>query len=226
MTYGWLGLPLLAGYWIVNHTDWFRSYHQYLDRQRLVFHASTAGVALLAVAFAITELTHLVITSLRLGFDAYLLRCELPHLAVPAMGSVVLGALAFTVDRFRSSTKRKAKYLRRAIERVGTPLDKLLFDALEQRTTLLFTLDNAKCYVGYAKSTPEPRQTKVLSILPILSGYRDAEQRLELTTSYAALADQVTDGETELVIDLEDVTSIARWDLPSYLTNYAEGREG
>ena len=171
MTYGWLSLPLLIGYVLVSFSPSLSYHHGYLDRQRLIFHASIVGGILMFISFLAVEL--LAVYSV--GFDPYLSQCDLPSLAVVTLGSVVLGALILSVDWFRhqNNDELKREKLQAAVQRVGTPLEKLLVDAFFDQTTLQITLDNGKVYVGFVQSAPEPRLTEYVSITPLLSGYRD-----------------------------------------------------
>lgn len=70
-----------------------------------------------------------------------------------------------------------------------SPLDKLLFESYVFDTYIMLSLDTRKVYVGRVLSLGEPTENKgmdqEISLLPVMSGYRDKETfKLNFTTDY------------------------------------------
>lgn len=137
---------------------------------------------------------------------------------VPALsiyvGAFLLGPLlALIVNRFYGAGKAST----RAIKRYGDEREKLFFQAMQDGSLVLVSMEDRKVYIGWPVYSPDLRRdTKDFRLLPVLSGYRD-EQTLELrvTTQYLDAYDQVRAGalpglkaaDFETVLPMEKVIS-------------------
>jgi len=82
-----------------------------------------------------------------------------------------------------------------ALRRAVRGLDKLLLQAQQLESPVAFTLSSGKVYIGLVVDAPDPGgDADVVTILPILSGYRNERGRLQLTTDYERLYDALESG--------------------------------
>ncbi len=80
---------------------------------------------------------------------------------------------------------------------LGT-LDKLLLQAQQQRMPIQVTLNTGKVYVGLVTAITDPnREVDMLKLIPMFSGYRDAENRMVLTTDYEQVYKALRGGRAE-----------------------------
>ena len=79
---------------------------------------------------------------------------------------------------------RKNYWLRRAI--AEDELEKFLLDSVDNELPIIITMDDGKVYVGFLVAGFDPAiGRKCLSLLPLISGYRDgATQKVKFTTFY------------------------------------------
>jgi hypothetical protein len=69
--------------------------------------------------------------------------------------------------------------------RSSSELDRLLLDANWDEHPITLTLNTGKVYVGLVLEAPNPfRERAAVALLPLLSGNRDDEGRIQLTTDY------------------------------------------
>lgn len=215
MTYGWLSLPLLAGYFIASYTPQLQYLHRHLDRQRLIFHSAGIGVVLMALVLVLFE----TIDWFTPVNEQYLGNLCLASLEGFSVFAALLGGIGFIILHLVCwSEEQHEKQLFKAIFLEGTPLDQFLATAFKEQTTLLVTLDSGKVYVSYVISTPEPRGTLYVSIMPIWSGYRDENKEVNFTQNYS---DVIRDdpNSLEVLIELKDITSFAKFSIDNFMDN-------
>lgn len=84
----------------------------------------------------------------------------------------------------------------RAIERYGTEKERLLFEAMKNKSLVSVTLESRKVYIGWPVYSPDLRhETNDFRLLPALSGYRKEDDlSLEFTTQYLDAYDRVAAG--------------------------------
>ncbi len=210
--------PLLAGYFVVCYGPRFKHYHSYLDQQRVLFHSAAVGV----VAFAVVELA-IVATSIKSGqSDAWITALGMPAFTLASLVSSVLLLLYLGVSLIKHRIRRRRRNLKidpeleSAIRTIGLELDVFLLDAYLKEHSILVTLDNGKFYVAQVNSTPTPRETKYIQLLPLLSGYRDAKHELVFTSNYVTLFETYPSELFRIVIELQDITTFATWDAAIY----------
>ena len=222
-----LALPVVGAYLLASYGRHLKYYHQYVSPQRLIFHAVGIGLGALVVVSLVMRLCGWegsrpkiagTVTTGLAGAPEYFLE------SVLTFGLLIL-ITAVTAEWGPSSSPTINRHLRKAILTVGDELDNLLLYAIDHGETLLVSLDNDKFYVAYILSTPSPRETRYISIRPMLSGFRDARKELHFTTIYPARAETVEGGNPyEVVIELADITSFARWDISVYEARFATDR--
>jgi hypothetical protein len=75
-----------------------------------------------------------------------------------------------------------------ALQRSVSPFYSFLLEAQQKGTPVSLTLNTGKVYIGLVAEAPDPtREPVAVALLPIFSGNRDAEGRLNLTTDYETL---------------------------------------
>ncbi|WP_152967907.1 hypothetical protein [Pseudoalteromonas sp. P1-13-1a] len=112
--------------------------------------------------------------------------------------------------RVRYQTKILGKILK------DSPLDRLLFDAFNEKKLLMFTLKNRQVYIGRVSSTGEPTENKGVDqevcLIPIMSGYRDDKSlSVDLITHYNKIEKNIY-----LTLRQEEIISATEFDLDAY----------
>jgi hypothetical protein len=129
--------------------------------------------------------------------------------------------LAEFLNRFISYEKA----IIHAIKNIGNEFELLLETSWNDPHLIQFTLKNEKVYVGWLKTLPVPGESNYVSILPVLSGYRESEsKRMHLTTQYLDIyALYVQEGVvtnidilTNLVIKVDEVLTASKFDIEMY----------
>ena len=217
-----LVLPVIGGYFLATYGRRLRYYHEYQPPQRLLFHAIAIGaVTPTVVGTLIGGLEWVVGRYAEVALPSFGMT-ETPSLALSCVVSFALLATAAYRTRVRGGDERKGlePELVEAIDSVGDEADVLLKDAYVRRSLLLVTLGSRKVYVAYVLSTPSPRRTRHVSIRPVFSGYRDECLEVHLTTVYPSIDFDLPDP-YEVVVELADVTSFAKWELRIYEDQFA-----
>ena len=102
----------------------------------------------------------------------------------------------------------KSYWLKRAIHK--DVLEAFLLKAAERETSIAVTMDDHKVYVGYVVEASDPAVSrKYISLLPLMSGYRDKKtHKLQFTSFYTELyGDNASDQSTPLPPPLEHLTA-------------------
>jgi hypothetical protein len=190
-------LSLLGGYCFSYVWRGTRFATRRVDGHHLYFRAALCGVILFSIALASRIVLIRRFPAYR-DFDSTLveyvrpvLRIEsgltLPELTrraewvVTAIYSLVLGAVCGPVSNV--FTPR-----RWAQQRSISAFYRFLLQARQKSLPVSLTLNTSKVYIGLVVATLDPaREPVVVPLLPILSGHRDSEGRLNLTTDYEAV---------------------------------------
>lgn len=132
--------------------------------------------------------------------------------------------------------RRNTTLSRAILERIGEPhpLDSVLTEATDRELPVLVTLQSGKVYLGFSLQGQPYSQSGAqwLLIAPWLSGYRDAESKLQFTTNYSGLA-WTTDDDGQprhnpafqLSVPLAAVQSVAPFDMATYESVFAREAE-
>lgn len=181
MPFNILLLPLIGGYFFIQ--GWHRSQYQSirLDKERLLFHASLAGILLLLLAFLLRGLVPFSIPCIKrfpCVDDPLFQYLDVSSLAL-ALGIL----LPKVLNRFWTLEDASKKY----VLEEGDPFEQLINGALDTAKPVMLTLKGGKVYVGFVVSSFVPnREQRTIHIVPLKSGYReDDKHRVHLTTDYA-----------------------------------------
>lgn len=112
-------------------------------------------------------------------------------------------------------------------------LERMAVLAISRNLTLLVTLSNGKFYVGFPLETSQDgsSETKWIIIQPLASGHRPASGKLEITTAYSPLYEEIDGDESErmgrkdfrVAIPVPNIASVQFFDLDLYERHF--GRE-
>lgn len=189
-------LPLLGGFVFIR--NWYRTrwHTKRADKDRLIVHASLAGLASLAIAYVFARLPPPFICPsdilcLPLWWDS--LHFPWPHTG-KAVCSFLIAALGWAPlnwfeDMWYQDKAVDAEKLR-IIRDYGGAFELTLYRSIEQNKLVMLTLTNDKVYIGRIAQTFIPNE-KIIYLFPTHSGYRDSQHRLELTTSYVEAYKQI-----------------------------------
>lgn len=94
----------------------------------------------------------------------------------------------------------------------------LLVDAISGQKMISVTLSTGKVYAGQPIGTAEPRSSrKAIAMLPLVSGYRDDDGKLNLTTHYDQIFSEANDaGDYRLILPIDKIISAAFFDALVY----------
>src|SRR5262249_2643579 len=106
-------------------------------------------------------------------------------------GTLLLGTLGPLLINL-IVTKEKAVQMTRGS---GTRLHQLLVEQTGEFRAVALTLSDQKVYIGLVQEAPnlDPCE-KYVVVAPQLSGYRDEQRRLNITTNYAPARTELLDG--------------------------------
>jgi hypothetical protein len=96
-----------------------------------------------------------------------------------------------------------------------------MLEALLNHRLLMFELENRRIIVGYVVQLPAfDRRAAFVSILPMSTGIRNDQGRVELHRSYEAwYASQPDPGDPErlkITVDVEKIETVNRFDVDAY----------
>jgi hypothetical protein len=183
-------LPLLGGFVFIR--NWYRTrwHTKRAEKDRLLFHASLAGLACLALATVIASIPPFIpCVSKWICLPTWWGWLKIPgDYAGTATLSFLIGAILWKPWNYVQDKRCKGKSdeieAARIIRDYGGPLEQTLYRSIEQEKLVMLTLTNGKVYIGGIAETFIP-DDKIVFIYPTRSGYRDSStQRLELTTPY------------------------------------------
>ncbi|MDX6531417.1 MAG: hypothetical protein QOH41_3707 [Blastocatellia bacterium] len=204
MPFNLLLLPLLGGFIFFSHWNRTAFFAKRQDKERLLLYSSLWGVLFLILSFLISILMPYSdwLTGLR-HWWAY----NTPPIPFSGISSFALAlgvAGPFVLNRLWPFSRiwNSQKEGERAIEKYGSQLEKLLYRALIQEKRVMLTLKNGKVYIGRITISLTPQEDRNLMLLPSKSGYRDAMQRLMLTTDYDQTYKDIEENEPEGYLDI------------------------
>ncbi len=186
-------LSLLGGYFFAYF--WKRTAYTTLrlEGHHLYFRAAFFGVLLFAAAIAVRQGLLALVSGYKV-FDDALVQYIKPALkeenglgatelrsraewVVTAVYSLAIGPVAAWVLNLFTSRWW-------ALESSLAGLDRLLLQAQLADMPVCLTLTTGKVYIGPVVSITDPNGMPMVTLLPVYSGYRDAEGRMILTTDY------------------------------------------
>lgn len=217
MPFNLLLLPLAGGYYLLVTSRFTKYIHQRIDRQRLIFNAVLAGIVLAGLSVVITQTVGYVrpewVESIK-----HLFPLQLPYTGTAVLSLLLGVVLAHLSNLFIGKTRA----LSRSIKLIGNELEHLIDGAFSNVSLVSFTMKSGKVYVGWPVSLPRPTQGAYLSVLPLISGYRDDTQDVVFTTEYwDVYQSRQQAGEDMyhgflLVLSIEEITSASLFDFDVY----------
>lgn len=220
MPWNFLILPLVAGYYLLTRSYYFRFKQQRLDTQRLIFES-----VLLSVALTIfTYLIRIIAEHISPTFIATLYRF-IP-IKIPYVGTAIF-TLVFAVlfSEVVNLILHKERFIINAIRSVGNEFELMLASSFTEGLLLQFTLDNNKFYIAWVKELPIPSISSYVRIIPAISGFRNNEKELVFTSQYLSVyAEYINEGKItaieqlkiDMVLDLKNIVSVSYFDKEMY----------
>ena len=220
MPWNLLILNLVAGYYLLTRSYYFKFEQQRLDRQRLIFESVLLGVGLTITSYLLRVIFEYVSPEI---FNV--VYNELP-IKTPFVGtSFCTIILSIVLAKGGNIILDKEKYIKKAIKDVGNEFELLMKSSFTNENLLQFTLDNDKFYIAWVKELPTPSISNYVRVIPALSGYRNAEKDLIFTSHYLSVySEYIKEGivtnikelNTDLVIDLGNIVTVSNFDLEMY----------
>lgn len=208
-----LFVPLVAGFIFLRILYWTRFISRSWESTRLVFAAGIAGLSLVIAA-------RLIVVGIKLTFAGpWMARAVHAIFPEPYTGTltatVALAVAVPLVVNWKWITKEKAE---KKTKDSGTRLHSMLVEQAGTLRAVALTLSDGKVYVGLVKQSPslDPAEEYVV-IAPDLSGFRDDEMKLRITTNYAKAKDTLrknraayggwTEDHLAVVVRLDEIVS-------------------
>jgi hypothetical protein len=194
MPYNILLLPLIGGYFFIHRWNRTKFRALRLDKERLLFHASLAGIVLLFLAFLLE------------AFIPPFIPCVtwfpcLPSLPFQYTGvSSIALALGWFLPLLLNLIWKVDAESKRVIDEDGDPFEQLINGALDAAKPVMLTLKGGKVYVGFVVSSFVPsREQRTIRIAPLRSGYRDDDKHeVHFTTDYSGALDKIPEDVAKL----------------------------
>lgn len=220
MPWNFLILPLVAGYYLLTRSYYFRFKQQRLDTQRLIFESVLLSVCL-------TIFTYLIRVIVEHTFPLSIATLyQLIPIKIPYVGTAVF-TLVFAVlfSEIINLILNKERFIINAIRSVGNEFELMLASSFTEGLLLQFTLDNNKFYIAWVKELPIPSISSYVRIIPAISGFRNDEKELVFTSQYLSVyAEYINEGKItaieqlkiDMVLDLKNIVSVSYFDKEMY----------
>lgn len=134
--------------------------------------------------------------------------------------------LGITITELSNLAIDETEQIKKAINRIGNSLERLLLFSADQRKLIQLTLKNDKVYVGICSRIPVPDKTNYIDIIPFFSGYREhLTKRIVFTTDYLTVYSEyikeaqvlsIQELEVNVTIKLDEILSANRFDIEMY----------
>lgn len=177
-------VPALAGYLLLRLTNIWKFGLRRESGYHVVFRATLVGLALYLVASVAGQLYPGLYGWLDLlpGWSAL-------QVSGAAVGSLLLAALAPVPLNW---CYRPLRARRRLADKKGDLVDQLICDTFDDGSLIEVAFPNSKTYLGFIikSSTADDGSDTGILLVPLLSGYRDSNQELRLTTSYGRIVNE------------------------------------
>jgi hypothetical protein len=220
MPWNFLILPLIAGYYILTRSYFFKFEQQRLDTQRLVFESVLLSVGITIITYII----RLFVESVFPGIITFLY--QFIPIKAPYVGTAVFTLLiAVMLSESSNLFLNKERSVRNAIKGVGNEFELMLASSFTEGLLLQFTLDNDKFYIAWVKELPIPSISSHIRVTPAISGYRNAEKELVFTSQYLSVyAEYINEGritdieqlKIDLILDKKNIISVGYFDKEMY----------
>lgn len=218
-------LPLIAGFKFLS--DWEKTRYDLVrfDGQRLYFKAAFAGYLLVVLLFVLIAAGYSAQHCVSLMLLGQCCDLKMPEsdalMLISLSGSPIAGYL---IPKLLNFFTDEIKYLEKALN--ANELELVLWDAVYRESLILVDLNDRKAYAGYVFTSPELTRgnRKYIYFLPMISGFRDSEQKLAFTTFYEEIIRKV-DKDLEhldvnsfmVAVPVREVRSIRLFDVAAYV---------
>ena len=218
-------LPLLAGFVFLKDVEIYRYEMVRLNGHQLYFRVAFWGFLFAVLIYLALWILAAIWSSLVayecLNFSISLatqlnqFKLSLALVLSPLIGWIVAKPINWFADEY--------KWLWKALEK--NELEMLLALAVVRDSLVMLTLGNGKVYCGYVDSIPDPARgdKKYINLLPVLSGYRDDEHNVVLTTKYKEILNRIPTDLDHLdydnftvVLPVRELVSIRLFDPEAY----------
>jgi hypothetical protein len=221
MPWNFLIFPLIAGYYVLTRSYFFRFKQQRLETQRLIFESILLSVV-------VTIITYIIRVIIEYSFPACIITLyKLIPIKSPYVGTAIF-TLLFAVlfsQLINLLFLNKEKHITKAIRNVGNEFELILASSFTEGLLLQFTLDNDKFYIAWVKELPIPSISNYVRLTPAISGYRNNEKELIFTSHYLSVyVEYINEGKikdieqlnTDLVLNLKNIISVSYFDPEMY----------
>lgn len=192
--YNLLLLPLIAGYFILVYSVYFKYNTQRFTQNRLIFEAVFVAVIIIFTCFIIRTIVELLFPDL---ISQLLIFLEIvPIKKVDYLWTGVFSFVAPIIIVLLSniivlSIYKKTGPIKWAVDKNGDEIEKLFKKSAVEGVLLQITLKNNKVYIGFSEDIPIPQKTNYLTLTPMISGYRENDtKKLIITTDYFKVVDK------------------------------------
>ncbi|HRG37217.1 MAG TPA: hypothetical protein PK289_01685 [Bacteroidia bacterium] len=222
MPWNFLILPLIAGYYLLTRSHFFKFKQQRLDTQRLIFETVLLSVIITIITYVIRAVAEFTFPSLIATLYKFV------PMQVPYIGTAIftlIFSMVFTETANFFIPKHSEKFVRQAIQSVGNEFERMLESSFTEGVLMQFTLDNNKFYIGWVKQLPIPSISNYIRIIPAISGYRNEELELVFTSQYLSVYSEyiregkITDIEElkiDIILNVKNIVSVGYFDKEMY----------
>lgn len=220
MPWNFLILPLVAGYYLLTRSYYFRFKQQRLDTQRLIFESVLLSVLITVITYFI-RIAFQLITPETITFFYKFLPIKTPYIGTAIFTLIFAIFFSWAGNLFLN----KEQSIKKAIKEVGNEFELILKSSFTEGLLLQFTLDNNKFYIAWVKELPIPSISNYIRIIPAISGYRNNEKELVFISQYLSVyAEYIEEGKItdieelkiDLIIDLRRIISVSYFEKEMY----------
>jgi hypothetical protein len=221
MPWNFLIFPLVAGYYVLTRSYFFRFKQQRFETQRLIFESVILSVAVTIITYSIRILIEYFFPTLINSLYSFI-PIKSPYVGT-AVFTLLLAVLFSELINFFFLNKEK--HITKAIKNVGNEFELILASSFTEGLLLQFTLDTDKFYIAWVKELPIPSISNYIRLTPAISGYRNNEKELIFTSQYLSVyVEYINEGKikdieqlkTDLVLNLKNIISVSYFDPEMY----------
>jgi hypothetical protein len=193
MPYNLLLLPVIAGYFVLVYSSFFKYNTQRFLQNRLLFESVFAGIVILFFGFILRTILEILKPNWIVNIVNYLKIIPINKVdyfwtvLFSSLLIILLVPLSNLIIRWFYKNNEPVSW---AVEKNGDEIEKLFKRSVDEGILIQITLKNNKVYIGFSEIIPEPQKTNYLILTPMISGYRDSEtKQLKITTDYFKIVD-------------------------------------
>ncbi len=225
MPYNLLLLPVIVGYFILNHSYFFKYNTQRFSPSRIIYESISIALFLIVFGFILRTFFQWCFPSFLQ--EMIILLNKIPIQKVDYFWTVVFSCVlallfVFGSNFYLKKNYQESQFIAWAVEKNGDEIEKLFKKSVEEGCLLQITLKNDKVYIGYSEIIPIPQKTNYLILTPVLSGYRDEKKQLHITTDYYKAIDDFLKGldtnnksnqlNTEIIIKQDEILTAGMYE--------------